>query len=255
MQQRIAFEKQLEEAEPDDARIAGKCAEVRAAVLGASEWLDGPNFETIHPDDLERMAAEYDRVFFNGRVFGLLGDTDLRFRLSKRMTRLGGTTTRFVRRDDPTDVSYEIAVSTTLLFQTFSDVQRSVVVNGLKCGDRFEALQRVFEHELIHLIELLVWGDSSCSRGRFQSMAARFFGHSDHRHQLVTSRERAEVNFGVRPGGRVRFNLDGASYVGVVNRITKRATVLVEDGSGNRYSDGKRYLKFYVPLGMLQPLD
>jgi hypothetical protein len=37
-----------------------------------------------------------------------------------------------------------------------------------------------------------------------------------------------------------------------VNRVTKRATVLVEDARGVRYSDGRRYAKFYVPVGMLE---
>jgi hypothetical protein len=52
----------------------------------------------------------------------------------------------------------------------------------------------------------------------------------------------------------VRFRLDGRHYTGRVNRITKRATVLVEDRSGERYSDGKRYAKFYVPLEMLEKM-
>ena len=43
----------------------------------------------------------------------------------------------------------------------------------------------------------------------------------------------------------------GARHVGVVNRITRRATILVESDAGTAYSDGKRYLKFYIPLTML----
>ena len=33
------------------------------------------------------------------------------------------------------------------------------------------------------------------------------------------------------------------------------STVLVEDESGEPYSNGKRYRKFYVPVGMLEPVD
>jgi len=40
-----------------------------------------------------------------------------------------------------------------------------------------------------------------------------------------------------------------------VNRITKRATVLVEDERGMRYSDGKRYAKFYVPVASLELVE
>jgi len=41
----------------------------------------------------------------------------------------------------------------------------------------------------------------------------------------------------------------------VVNRITKRATVLVENEQAPRYSDGKRYAKFYIPVGILEPVE
>jgi hypothetical protein len=176
----------------------------------------------------------------------------LQFRLSKRMTSAGGKTTRFKPRGGP--VFFEIAVSTTLLFQTFHDVERPITVAGIVCRDRLEALQRVVEHEIVHLIEMLLWTHSSCSANRFQSIAARAFGHVEHTHQLITPRERALRKFGIRTGDRVRFELDGAPMVGVVNRITRRATVLVEDPRGMRYTDGKRYAKYYVPLAMLEPV-
>lgn len=176
----------------------------------------------------------------------------LQFRLSKRMTSAGGKTTRFKPRGGPEH--FEIAVSTTLLFQTFHDVERPITVAGIVCRDRLEALQRVVEHEIVHLIEMLLWKHSSCSADRFQSIAARAFGHVEHTHQLITPRERALRKFGIRPGDSVRFELDGTTMVGVVNRITRRATVLVEDQRGMRYTDGKRYAKYYVPLAMLEPV-
>jgi hypothetical protein len=58
----------------------------------------------------------------------------------------------------------------------------------------------------------------------------------------------------VRVGSRVRFLHEGQELVGWVNRITKRATVLVEDIRGERFTDGKRYLRFYVPLERLRLL-
>lgn len=166
----------------------------------------------------------------------------------------GGKTARYTPRNGSGRPYYEISVSTTLLFHTFQDVDRPIVVCGLPCGDRLEALQRVMEHELVHLIEMLIWTKSSCSAARFQAIASRFFGHTDHRHQLVTPVEKAITQFGIRPGDRVRFRFDGVEHVGKVNRISRRATVLVEDQRGPRYSDGKRYAKFYVPMAMLEPL-
>ena len=87
------------------------------------------------------------------------------------------------------------------------------------------------------------------------AIANRFFGHTDHHHQLITPRERAFTEFGIRPGARVSFRFDGQHHIGVVNRITKRATVLVEDKRGERYSDGKRYTKFYVPVSLLELME
>ena len=149
---------------------------------------------------------------------------------------------------------YEIAISTPLLYQTFADVHRPVRVNGLLCRDRVEALQRVFEHELLHLLEMLLWARSSCSAPRFKGLAWNYFGHTATKHDLVTQPERASHRFGLRLGDRVAFVFDGVRRVGVVRRITRRATILVESAAGAPYSDGKRYEKFYVPLGQLRKL-
>ena len=59
---------------------------------------------------------------------------------------------------------------------------------------------------------------------------------------------------GVVVGSQVAFTMDGQRLVGRVNRITKRATVLVSDPGGQPYSDGSRYTKYYVPLNGLTPM-
>ena len=139
----------------------------------------------------------------------------------------------------------------TLLFSTFSDVDRSIVVSGIECQDRIEALQRIFEHELMHLTEMMIWNDSSCSKRRFHSLSFQFFAHTEATHQLITPSERAATQFGIKAGDRVRFQHEGDAHEGFVNRITKRATVLVEDENSPLYSDGKRYAKYYIPVNQL----
>jgi hypothetical protein len=239
------------------ADIRSRIADIYNGLLGESRWIREPNFTSIHSRDLEFLYREYDRLFFDGLLSAAADrhGTPLSFRVSKRMTRVGGTTTKFRRRSGPGPrSSYEIAVSSTLLFSTFYDIDRPITVTGVLCRNRLECLQRIFEHELIHLTEMVVWDDSSCSRQRFQSLAFQFFTHTEATHQLITPGERAQTKFGIRPGDRVRFRVDGARYEGFVNRITKRATVLVEDENSPLYSDGKRYARFYVPLGMLEPV-
>ena len=150
------------------------------------------------------------------------------------------------------DRKFEMTLSSTLLFQAFSDVDRPIVVTGLRCRDRLEAMQRVCEHELVHLLEMFLWNDSSCTGPRFQGVAHRFFGHTEHQHDLITQSERAARNFDIRVGSVVRFSRDGHLITGWVNRITRRATVLVEDGRGERFTDGHQYVRYYVPLEKLQ---
>lgn len=231
---------------------------IYSSLLAESRWVREGNFTSIHSHDLEFLFAQYDELFFDG----LLAETiqragaPLTFRVSKRMTKVGGTTTKYrMSKGSVPGSSYEIAISSTLLFSTFYDVSRPIVVTGVECHDRVECLQRIFEHELIHLTEMLVWDDSSCSRQRFQSLAFQFFTHTEATHQLITPGERASEKFGIRTGDRVRFRIDSASYEGFVNRITKRATVLVEDDCSPLYSDGKRYAKFYVPISQLEPIQ
>jgi hypothetical protein len=111
------------------------------------------------------------------------------------------------------------------------------------------------KHEVVHLIETIVWGKSSCAQARFQSITRRFFGHTENMHRLITPKERAIVKFGIKPGMIVRFRFDGIEHTGIVNRISKRATVLVEDVRGQRYSNGKHYAKFYVPVQGLEAVE
>lgn len=234
--------------------IAETTRAIEAAVVAGPGWIDRGDFETFSETDLRHLYTLYDERFLDGLLGRALEawDHPLALRISRRMTRAGGKTSwRGLRQ--PGERSYEIAVSAPLLFQTFSGVEREIRVAGLPCGNRLEALQRIFEHELVHLLEAVLWDESSCVRPRFQDLARRLFGHAGSTHELITRREIARERYGVKVGSRVRFRHGGQAYVGIVNRITKRATVLVEDRGGVPYSDGRHYTKFYVPLELLEP--
>ena len=239
----------------DDTQISSMIAQVHAEVMSQSEYIDVPNFTIIHPNDLELLFAAYDNKFFSGQIRNTLGKIPLRFRLSKRMTSSGGKTACYSNRSSG-EIRYEIAVSTAILFGCFDgEDHRPVTASGIVCRDRLDALQRVMEHELVHLIEMQLWDTSSCSQPRFHSITRRFFGHTQNKHQLITPKERAIVRFGIVPGMAVRFRIDGIEHQGVVNRINKRATVLVEDRRGEPYSNEKRYAKFYVPVQLLEKAE
>jgi hypothetical protein len=235
---------------------AAKSRQMERIVLETSRSMKGPNFQSTSAADLRRMAELYDTMFFEDTCLSLARHFGLTFRWSSRMTRAGGKTTRYTSRGtilQPAKTHYEITLSSSLIFQTFQHDDREIRVCGCVCSNRFQAMQRIVEHELIHLSEMLVWSDSNCAASRFQSIAYRFFGHTEHQHDLVTQRERAYKLFDVKLGSRVRFEFEGREHVGIVNRITRRATVLVESPSGIRYSDGRRYEKFYIPISQLKP--
>ena len=240
--------------------VAARTAEIARVATTTSHLVRSANFTVISAGDLSRMFDGYDRAFFDGFLRAAVAERAggrLAFRLAPRMTRAGGKTFRTRRRvgrgpQAAHETSYEIAISTRLLFLSFDDATRPVTVCGLPCTDRLCALQRIMEHEMLHLMEMLVWGASSCAAGRFKSMARNIFGHGASTHDLVTPAERAVTKFDVRVGDEVAFEFEGRPLRGTVNRVNRRATVLVESPRGVRYTNGKRYEKFYIPLGMLR---
>jgi hypothetical protein len=241
----------LLESRPSADWIKGSAAAIEAALLKQSRHVRGRNFTSIHTSDLAFLFEAYDRGHFDGTVQDGLNGRKLTFRLAPRMSSNAGKTTEFLLHSTG-EIKYEIAIASSMLFDCFqADDHRVVTVNGFECTTRIEALMRIFEHEMVHLAERICWRSSNCSADRFQGIAQRLFGHQAHRHSLITRKERV-AQAGIRIGTKVQFPFEGQIKVGVLNKVTKRATVLVEDVTGLRYSDGKRYLKFYVPIPSLR---
>ena len=121
----------------------------------------------------------------------------------------------------------------------------------------------VIEHELVHLLQQCDCVPSGAKRDHhgawFQRAAKALFGHRSFKHDLVTMHEIAHERFNVSVGGMVRFTIKGEGELkGKVNRINKRATILVEDTSGRHpdarpFSDGRSYRKFFVPVQDCRP--
>ena len=240
---------QVESLELLPAEVAQRIDSIRATVLKESKCITSPDFKSIALSDLETIYQLYDHYFFSGLVSKTLGSTPLEFELSGRLTRSAGKTVYYRAPSK----RFLIGVSTTLLFGCFTEEDhRSIVCSGIVCHDRLDALLRVMEHELVHLIEFVLWGKSSCARQRFHSISLRTFAHTKNVHSMITPVEKARQQLGITSGVKVSFTIDGRALTGVVNRVTKRATVLVEDDEGRLYSDSKKYLKYYVPLNMLE---
>ena len=228
-------------------QIKKKTRKISRKILAESENIDNGNFNSIATRDVSHLFELYDQYFFD-RFFKDHHRQKIFFRLSDRMTRSGGRIAYAQQTE-----TYTISLSTTLIFQTFHDVTREVAVNGIVCHKRLEATMRVLEHEIIHLLEWVRFGSSSCSQPRFQDLSYSIFGHTEVTHQLVTQTERAIKKFNLQVGDKVSFEYDGKTHNGFISRITKRATVMANDPDGN-YKDfqGNRYCKYYIPLSSLE---
>jgi hypothetical protein len=237
--------------------IATKQKLIQDELIFQSDGIQSPNFSALSTADLHLLFDLYDKHFFECACRRALidGGFPFRLRLSSRMTSAGGKTTMVHPHgiNSSRKKSFEIAVSSTLLFQSFNGSQQAVVV-GVRCHNRLQALQRIFEHELVHLIEMLLWTHSSCAKARFRRIANSQFGHLESNHQLTTPREAASARFDIQPGDRVRFRFEGRDFRGFVNRITRRATVLVPSRKGELFNDGARYIKYYVPVEKLRKI-
>ena len=229
-------------------------ASISKYMLTNSCTISSSNFSKISGSDLGLLFHITDEYFFDGNINRLCeqqAHRPLSFRLSTRMTSAGGMTTMQFSHRRNAKHEFEIAIATTPLFATFKD-EPTAIVSGLECRNRLQALQRIMEHEMIHLVEMLLWNDSNCAAKPFKRIVRRFFGHTESNHQLLTPRDLAKKRLGISQGDLVSFSSHGKSLTGHVNRITKRATVLVASNKGSMYDDGHKYVKYYVPLNRLK---
>ena len=248
------------------AAAVAKDALIRQSLLERSTRIKSPWFDAAGSEDLVLLFGFYDHHFFADRLAERLRRDDsppIEFRLSNRMTRAAGKTI-FQRERHRVGgrmvetARYQIAISSLLLFQTFrngptrAETHRAIEVAGVVCADRLAALLRVFEHELMHLAEFLVTGRSNCQAEPFRRLSRAIFGHSASVHSLMTPVESAAEVYAIRLGDRVAFDQGGLERVGLVRRITRRASVLVLDDAGRLYSDGVRYMTYLVPLDQLR---
>lgn len=208
-------------------------------------------FSSISIKDLYFLFDLYNDIFFEMELEDPL--VIINFSLSKRMTKSAGKTIfkRQTQVNTLVPCMFEIRIGVDFFFN-YDLTKKNKQVCGIETTSSLEALLLVFEHELCHVIERLCFGDSDCSKERYKEIAMNLFGHTASHHQLPTYKQIAYEHLDLKVGDIVYFTFEGKQQKGIINRITKRATVMVKNKSGN-YQDGKgnRYKKFYVPLTLL----
>lgn len=228
-------------------------AQVLQLFYNGSENIKNSTIERISPRDLELLLDAYDRLFFQ-QWFKTNFKGKLKFSLSSRMTRSAGLTfcPKNIDKINPEDLILEIRLGVDFFFQ-YADIEGNKKVGGIGTNHSVDALLLVFEHELCHVIEYLLYHKSSCRGLHFKEIAGNVFGHTESYHSLPTHRQIANEKLGYTIGDTVSFTSDGIKLMGVLYKINKRATVMVKDKNGSFVDlKGVKYAKYYVPLSLLE---
>ncbi|WP_326910201.1 hypothetical protein [Sedimentibacter sp. MB31-C6] len=210
------------------------------------------NFTNISNYDLNILFKLYDEIFleswfhhnFKGKI---------KFTLSRQLTRSAGNTRtkKNIAISKPEDIEFEIKISLNHLTD-FDKVDRYKYVGGIVVKNKLDSLMLIFEHELCHVIEFLIYKKSSCRKKPFKNLIYGLFGQTESTHKLVSATEINIQKYGYKPGDKVDFEYEGKVLRGIITRINKRATVMSLDINGN-YVDslGNHYMKYYIPLNYL----
>ncbi|MGE5391288.1 MAG: hypothetical protein ACM3PE_09530 [Deltaproteobacteria bacterium] len=237
----------------DDAEVIEKRRQIREAFIKQSADVKSPDIKKISSEDLELLYELYDRIFFQDWFRANFRGT-LVFSFSRRMTKSAGITSfpRDIDPSRPSNVAAKVKISMDFILR-YGSAKGERSVAGIGTESSLEALQLIFEHELVHVIEFIHFRRSSCKGKRFKTIAHNLFGHTESYHRLPTNQEIARQQLGIVPGDRVSFPFEGIQLEGIVHRINKRATVMVPDRHGS-FADkkGNRYAKYYVPLSIIR---
>jgi len=233
-------------------QIDEKRALVTKIFMEKSSNIKTPDIKIMSPKDVELLFNLYDALFFDF-WFRENYKGNFKFSLSKRMTKSAGMTVcpKNIMDINIEKAVIEIKISSEIIL-SYGALGNNPKVGGIQVESSLHALQLVMEHEIIHVLEFITYGRSSCKGKRFKTMVYNIFGHTESPHSLPTPGRIAYENLDLGIGNRVYFSFKGKKLSGIVVNINKRAVVMVADRKG-RWLDpaGNRYSKYYVPLSGL----
>lgn len=239
----------------NDETIKTKRKAVTEGLLKESTNINSGKIECISVLDLCILYEHYDKNFFNN-WFKNNFKGQILYELSRRMTKSAGITKcpKNISQMRLEQVRIIICIGVEFFFR-FDHLEGSKIVCGIEAHNSLEALQIVFEHELIHALEFLMFHTSNCNGQRYKDTAKNIFNHTQSHHQMPTNRKIASEKLGINIGDKVQFLFEDKRLNGYVANICKRATVMAVNSNGT-YVDKKgiRYIKYYVPLEGLEKL-
>nr|QBK90206.1 MAG: SprT-like family protein [Pithovirus LCPAC102] len=135
----------------------------------------------MNNDELDVMFKLYDYYFFNNMISYALQKSggNIKFKFSTKMTSAGGTCSRIGICTYIIKISKENINNITPINIINSEI------NGLKPKNKVNALQLIFEHELVHAI-LSIFVDDLRGHGKlFKDMVKQLFGHTKITHSIL----------------------------------------------------------------------
>lgn len=183
---------------------------------------------------IEELFYAIDEHMLYGYVEEMLikENSTVKFRIS-RGTRTAGTCGK-------DGCVYTISISNQLFDGLFKKGEKTLITNGLKCKSRNECLMLTLEHEMVHLITMLI-GSDDCHGRIFQCVAKELFEHTDFRHEFT----KGDVD--------LRFNKEDV-YVGLVvqTSVGLGTVVKLNPSRAKVYIDGKTWNVPYSGLKIPQ---
>lgn len=139
---------------------------------------------TLFPNLLDNMYKLYDYYFFSNLISNSLAKVggSAIFKFTDRMTSTGGSCGIVGR------CTYEMKISSDRLNKLTPENISNVHANGITPINKIEALQLIFEHELVHMILQMFSIAKEMHGPFFQKIALNLFGHTDFRHGITDSR-------------------------------------------------------------------
>lgn len=233
--------------------IIQKKLRIREQFFTFSNNIKNGNIEVITEKDLKILFGLYGTIFLED-YFKDYFKGSIKFSLSHQMTKSAGITKtpRDIAFISPEKQQFEIKISLDFLFDFYKST-REKSVGGIIANDPLDALMLVLEHEICHVIEFHIFKFSSCKKQQFKTIINNIFGHKESYHKLTTNSELIYKDFGLKQNDKVSFDYEGKILKGIIYRINKRATVMVEDKKGTYKNQfGKSFSKFYVPINSLK---
>ena len=226
----------------DHEEIARKRASILNDLMASDKGFACIPVKSISEESLQYLFDAYNDLFLGGSLKRM----PVQITLSSRLTSCAGKFV-FARGAFGRIKQAEIRLSSDYLFRLeFGPFE----LNGLTVTTPQEAFLLVFEHELCHAVETMLYGRTGHSSS-FLSLAIGLFGHTKTRHKLPTRRHEAAQE-GIFVGSVVAFDYKGEELSGFISYIGKTATVMVSSSDGEyRDNRGRRYAKYRVPLSRI----